>query len=110
MQVRLLGRRTATVHAFPTGDPRFAADVALALEEARSVTIDPDELRAAVIATLHRRYPEAKVVPQTDLGALLPASEVWYAYRDGAVRAAPEAPEHRSSGDPVGQDEHPPGP
>ena len=93
MQVRLPGRRTATVHAFPTADTEFAADVAHALETERAATTDPEELRLAVNAALHRRYPNAKIVAQSDLGALIPGSETWYAYRDAGVRPTSEARE-----------------
>jgi hypothetical protein len=90
MQLRFPGRRTVTVHAFPSSDPQFGGDVARALDAARARTTDPEEVRLTVVGTLRRSYPNIRVVPQDELAGLLSAHDVWYAYRDAAVRPTTE--------------------
>ena len=85
MQVRLPGRRTIVAHAFPSTDHEFALMVSSTLALARDGTTDADELRVAVTQALRRAYPDARLVTQADLGAILPTQETWYAFRDGAV-------------------------
>jgi len=86
MQVRFPGRRIVTVHAFPSADQQFGGDVSRALDDARARTTDPEAARLTVVSTLRQAYPSIRLVPQDELAGLLPGSEVWYAYRDGAVR------------------------
>jgi hypothetical protein len=80
------------VHAFPRSDETFVRFVDEAMTSLRPS--QPDELAASV----HARYPQARIVPQSPLGAL-GGRAVWYVYRDGAVIATGASPGRSTAAD-----------
>lgn len=90
MEVRLPGRRTVVTRPYPDSDPAFAAEVATALKECRASTTDADELRAAVTARLRQTYPNTLVVARQPMASMFAGEELWYVYRDRALRGPSE--------------------
>ena len=86
MEVRLPGRRTVVTRPYPDSDPAFAAEVAAALRECHGMTTDAEELRAGVAARLRRTYPNTRVVARETMASLVAGEDVWYVYRDRAIR------------------------
>lgn len=79
-------RRPIVVRSFPASDREFADATGAAIHEAKPA--DPATLRDVVEGRVRASYPNARIHAQDELADLSMQEAVWYAYRDGRIRAA----------------------
>jgi hypothetical protein len=74
------------IRCFPSQDRRFADEVQRACD---AVHAQPptDGAVERVVDQVRRTYPNMTIQQQDDFGTVLARRPVWYAYRDGRVKA-----------------------